>query len=212
MDYIPQSVAPADPQKIEQLKKASLRLELGPNARVPMLCKGTSCPFIGYCELHRTGVDLPIEQECPIEMFVMDSWKDGFLEAIEADKNDNSTYIRMLVDDLAIEVVLQSRILASAGLDPHPMMKSTMFNFKGDPVEIKQLYPGLDLLLRVHDRKLRKLRELLATPRAKAEAGRLGYDDPSSKVSQAQQAAAKALAEIGGGGYLKLHDLIAKPT
>jgi hypothetical protein len=216
VDFIPGG-ANLDEATKAKMTVVSKRLEAGPTARVPMLCKGPQCPFIGLCELSRSNIPLPLDQECPIELFVIDGWKERFLEGIEVEKQENSVWITQLVEDLAIEVALQTRMLGKLAMEPDPIQKSAIgINFKGDPIEMKQLHPGMDLLLRVHDRKLRKLRELLGTPRSKAEAGRLGFNDPSSKVAEAQAAAAAALANIGGGtmsprtGPAKLGDFASR--
>ena len=118
---------------------------------------------------------------------------------VDIDKQDNSAQIVAIVDDLAVEVALATRVLWKASIDPDPLQKNVIgTNFKGDPLEVQQLSPILDFLLRIHDRKLRKLRELLVTPRSKAEAGRLGFDDPASKASGAQAAASKLLKDMDG--------------
>lgn len=175
-----------------------MKLLVGPTSRVPMLCGGLNCPFISHCPLAKNSIPLPIQRDCPVEAFAVDSWKTKFLNDLELDKQEHSASIVALVDDLAVEVALQTRILWKASMSPDPIMKNTVgMNFQGDPLEVSQLNPILDFLLRTHDRKLKKLRELLVTPRSKAEAGRLGFDDPASKTANAQSAAAKILKEMG---------------
>lgn len=198
LDYLPptQQLTPAQKAALEV---EELKLLVGPTARVPLLCKGIQCPFIEHCSLAKAQVPLPLDRDCPVESFAIESWKAKFLDDIEIDKNENSASIVALVDDLAVEVAMQTRILWRMGKEADPIQKTVMgMNHKGQPLEIQQLNPVMDYLLRVHDRKLKKLRELLVTPRAKAEAGRLGFSDPASKASSAQAAASEILKNMDG--------------
>lgn len=198
--------------QLEVMKSAEARLRYGLGAEGPMLCQGLQCPFIGYCDLQKAGIMLPVDEKCPIEQYMIAQWRDNFLASLEYDTaGDHSPAIKMLVEDMVSELVVQSRILKEAGKDPRiERPVSIGVNFKGDPVEVEKLNPGIDLLIRVNSSKLKILKELLATPKAKSDAGRLQSNDAGTAAALAHKAANK-IAPVTGSGPKKLEVPIFLP-
>lgn len=163
---------------------------------IPLICRGLECKFLGYCDLHKASIPLPFEKPCPLEQHMIDSWKDDFLRAIDYDDTgEHSATIRSMVDELTGLLVLQSRIAQDTARDGSIERSVNIgFNFQGAPIETTKLYPGFDQLIRLSQAKMKILANLLATPKSKAETGRLEANDPGSKTAAMHAAAAKLRA------------------
>lgn len=206
-------------ENVTEVQKASMkaaedRLRYGPGSSSPMLCKGLECPFLGYCDLHKSGIMLPLDEQCPIEQYMIAQWRDNFLGSLDYDiPGEHSAAVKMLVEDMAVEMVLQSRITKEAGSDPRVERPATIgLNMKGEPIEVTKLNPGLDLLLRINSSKLKILKDLLGSPRAKAEAGRLQSNDAGSAAAAAHKAANKMVPQATGPKRLEVPIFLPKET
>jgi len=199
LDYLPASMS--DEQKTK-MRKVGKRIQKYQHAgKLPMLCTGMQCPFASYCELVENDVDLPVGDPCPLEDFAVDAFMDEFKEHYKLDERDPQAFwVLQLMRDLAGDMVVQTRVNQSLAMDPAPI--DTAFggiSFSGQALEITKLKPTLDYMLRLNANKLKIIKEMLGTPKSKAEAGRLGADDPSSSTADAQARANKLrqLAQLG---------------
>ncbi len=199
LEYLPKNLSDEQRTKMQAVGQRIKKYQHV--SKLPMLCMGLQCPFARYCELVENDIDLPIGDPCPLEDFAVDAFIDEFKEHYNLDEKDpQSFWILQLMRDLAGDTVVSTRINMSLALDPEPV-ESTFggIAFGGQALSITKLQPTLDYMLRLNNSKLKLIKEMLGTPKAKAEVGQLGANDPSSSTSDAQARANKLrkLAESG---------------
>lgn len=202
-------IAGAD--QLSELQKATIiaeqrkRVKAPIGGTIPLICRGLDCKFLGYCSLHKANVLLPMDKPCPLETNLAEQWRDDFLSSVDFDDGaDHSATIRSIVDELVGMLILQSRVAQDTSRDASIERESDMgLSFQGQPIKTSRLYPGFDLLLRIADKRMKLLAHLLATPKARAEAGRLELNDPGSKTAATHVAAAKIRQAMPGAGQGK---------
>lgn len=199
LEYLPKSLSDEQRTKMHAAGKRIKKYQH--LSKLPMICMGIQCPFARYCELVENDVDLPVGDPCPLEDFAVDCFIDEFKEHYALDDGDpQSFWVLQLMRDLAGDVVVSTRINMSMALEPAPV-ESTFggIAFGGQALTVTKLQPTLDYMLRLNASKLKLIKEMLGTPKAKAEVGQLGANDPSSSTADAQARANKLrqLAEQG---------------
>jgi len=199
LEYIAGADALTELQKATVTAGQRRRVKAPIGGTIPLICRGLECKFLGYCDLHKANIPLPFEKPCPLEQNLADQWRDDFLASIDYDDTgEHSATIRSIVDELVGMLILQSRVAQDTARDA--AIERTMnigFSFQGQPIEATKLYPGFDLLLRIAHARMKLLAQLLATPRAKADSGRLESNDPGTKTAATHAAAAKIRQEQG---------------
>lgn len=201
----PLSAYIADPltaQQTQALDEFSARLRLGAAANLPMICLGIECKFHSNCPLAKAAVNLPLGQSCPVETSAIDMWRQDFLESYNVSKKHPQYALMIrLVNDMVSYEAIENRLMWKAAQDSDILKREVVgFSQQGVPIEAERLNPMLDYILRLKDRKLKALREMLATPRAEAEARRRLGQDPGSQT-------ASATAALGGSkpaGFVKV--------
>lgn len=199
--------APLTSKQKAALDLAWNKLRKGAAARGPMVCQASQCVFLQHCDLAKAKVPLPKGEDCPIDLSILEAWRRDFLQfANVSPDHHNYGLIVNMIDDLVVEVMLQSRVMMNFSSDPDILRDEVIgINPEGDPIVAKRLHPGLDFLLRVNDRKLRKLREMLATPKAEVDARRKTGEDPASKTAELRRRVEEATRQAGKGPeYVKV--------
>lgn len=191
--------APMTTEQQQALHRWSRKARQGPVSHLPMICKGPECPFVHQCPLVKEGVAEPIGEECPVEDHLRELWVADFLEGLGVDEaHPDFPVVQALVSDLSFDLLIQNRFAWTLANDPDPVRKEVIgINNNGSPIEVQKVNPGLEFLNRLGTKKIKLLREILATPRSKAEAGRMGWKDPGTQAASAQ-AKAEKLKELAG--------------
>lgn len=184
--------SPMTTQQAAILDDYSARIRIGPAANLPMICMGLECKFYNSCPLVEAKLNLPLGQKCPVETSALDMWRQDFLESYNVSKKHPQYALMIrLVDQMVGLEGLENRLMWHAAKDPEILKRETVgFSQQGTPIEAERLNPMLDFILRLKAAKLKMLREMLATPRAEAEARRRLGQDPGSQTAQAQAALA----------------------
>ena len=159
-------------------------------------CHGMECPFVSQCPLAKNDVTLPLNQECPVEEHLVDTWVEDAGIAFDVDEQHKEyPFIMALLGELALILLVQTRLGWVLSKDPAPISTEVMgMNSRGEAMEVRRIHPGLEHLDKIVPKKIRILRELIQTPRSKIEAGRMGWKDPSSRAAEAQAKAEKLKA------------------
>jgi hypothetical protein len=154
-------------------------------SQAPLICAGTGCPFLKNCPLAQNGITLPTDKMCPVEQVAIASWKQKFYESSGVhEDHPQKELIYSLIDELVSHSILQTRVFWQASQNGKVIKEECIgVNSEGDPIYTTRLDPSLDYLLRIGDKKVRVLRELLATPRAQVEAKRYTSADPSTSAA-----------------------------
>lgn len=182
--------SPMTPGQAAILDDYSSRIRIGPAANLPMICAGDSCKFYKNCPLVEAKLNLPLGQKCPVETSALDMWRQDFIQAYNvSDKHPQYALMVRLVDQMVGLEALEGRLMWWCAQDPEILKHEVVgFSQQGVPIEADRLNPMLDYILRLKDRKLKMLREMLATPRAEAEARRRLGQDPGSQTAAAASA------------------------
>lgn len=183
----------ASPMSTEQaaiLDDYSARIRIGPAANLPMICMGLECKFYNSCPLVQAKLNLPLGQACPVETSALDMWRQDFIEGYNISKKHPQYALMIrLVDQMVGLEGLENRLMWYAAKDPEILKRETVgFSQQGMAIEAERLNPMLDFILRLKAMKLKMMREMLATPRAEAEARRRLGQDPGSQTAQAAAA------------------------
>ena len=160
------------------ISEIDAHLYYGPAASLPMICQGPLCPIGHSCMLQ--GIrKAPIGAKCPIELTMINKWKDDYLSALGASWDDKIE--RQAIMDLVETEVLRSRangIIAKEGF----IMENTIgINpDTGDPITSKQKHIAMEVNDQVARRQERLLKSLAATREIKEKLGK-GSKDQSRK-------------------------------
>lgn len=181
------------PEQASGMQRWAKRVRQGPATQMTMHCSGKACPFYSQCPLVKEEIDLPVGEKCPVEEMAMDMWVTDFLVAYQiTEEHPDYTPVRHLLGLLAMDMAVQLRVAWQLSNEPEIMTLDVIgTNQQGDAIEVRKVHPVLEFMNKQGSQILKKLKELLATPRAKVEAGRLGWQDPSSQAAAAQAKAAE---------------------
>lgn len=163
----------------------------------PMICLDDKCPFTRKCPLFLNNIPRPFREECPVEKMQIASWMHTFAEAAGVDPTDPSAaYDMMIVDQIVFQMVLESRSAWQLALDPQIEREYISgFNPLGQPFYNREVAKAAEFYEKLIKTKMRLLKELLATRKAKSEAEAKGYADPS-RVAANMMARAKKMRTI----------------
>lgn len=163
------------PVEVQKVTKAlESQVYLGEHAALPMVCLGPKCPVAKTCPLQQIA-KAPIGALCPIEIVMMNKWKDGYASSLEADWNDKME--RQAIMDLVESDVLQSRANGIIAVEGFIMENVVGISENtGEPIYRKEKHVALEVKDMIHKRKERLLKSLLATREMKKKLGVQGAD------------------------------------
>jgi hypothetical protein len=146
------------------------------------MCAGTDCPFLKNCPLFQNGVSLPTNKQCPVEQVAIRNWKQKLYDASGVGEgHPQRELIYSLIDELVGHAIMQTRVFWQASQNGKAVKEECIgVNADGEPIYTTRLDPSLDYLLRIGDKKVRILRELIATPRSQVESKKFTSSDPST--------------------------------
>lgn len=149
-------------------------------AALPMLCKGEKCPFLGQCwirELNDRGhkTAYPIGKQCPQEMIVLELWIKKLAGNIGLNPDNPEDALQLeLVYELATNELMRYRAAFHLSTDPELVKKSiSAYGPKGEPVWEVKINPATALHERLSRLILKLKEQMLATPKAQAQVGRV---------------------------------------
>jgi hypothetical protein len=173
----------------------------GHQASLPMKCKGTSCPILDLCPLHKMKATLPIGKTCPVEGALVGQWVETYLGALDINPTDPESAIDMhMVYELAGLELLRTRAAQHLSTNPE-LIKREIVGFSPQGEEIWDDKPSMALLIMEKQAKtVSKLRDaLLATRKAQAQVGHMA-GDVSVRTANIQAKAKEILAKRLKGG------------
>ena len=179
--------------EIDRLKKDLKKKVLSTEFSVPMLCKGHQCICSGTCPLVAMEKP-PLAHKCPLELMLMNRWKDEYVNSLKIDWNDKVE--RVLTSELIEIDVLNARantVLADEGFIMENIVGVN--EQTGEPVAHKQKHIALELKEMMYNRRSKVLKEMLATREAKAKFIQDLQGDPSQYASELR----KKFSEITQG-------------
>lgn len=191
------------PEQRASLDTWSKRSKAGVFTQAMMICRDKDCPFINQCPLKYPPrgpdgqvpdeIPRPLGETCPVETHLAEGWIADFLRAFAVNETDPDFHlIRIALSDIVLDILQQLRLSWYISDSPAPIVNDFVgVNADGDPILVQKISPALEHLSKVGANKLRHLRELLGTPRAKVEARRRGWQDPASRAADAMARAAK---------------------
>jgi len=145
-------------------------------------CKGTDCPIINVCQLHSSGVPLPVGDHCPIEESLIKEVLSDYCAGldIEVDKPMGRLELMQVLEIVRHEVI-QFRAHASLSNRPEVVRKTLVkVELTKDKIYEDRIAPEIDIIDKL-DRLKSKIRsELLATRRSQ-----LLREDSTDDVSAA---------------------------
>lgn len=190
-------------QQRDAMSAWSKRARAGVFTQAIMICRDEDCPFINQCPLKHPpkGADgsltpeipRPVGEECPVETHLAEGWISDFLQAFAVREDDPDFHlVKLALGDIILDILQQLRISWYISSCPNPVVSDFIgLNADGDPIFVQKISPALEHLSKVGMAKLKHLRELLGTPRAKVEARRRGWQDPASRAADALARASK---------------------
>ena len=180
------------PLEVERLKKEiSTMLYFGPNASLPMICSGPKCPVAKSCYLEEIG-KAPIGCRCPLELAMMNKWKDDYLTTLGASWEDKIE--RQAIMDLVETEIFRARangIIATEGFILENVIGVN--SETGEPIYTKQKHIALGVADQMSKRQERILKSLVATREMKEKLGK-NKVDPTKKESELLERIRKARA------------------
>jgi hypothetical protein len=184
-------------REIAQLKaELDQKTYWGPAASLPMVCLGPKCPVQATCSLQVMG-KAPVGSPCPIELAMINRWKDDYLEALGASWENKLE--RQDIMDLVETEIMRSRangIVASEGF----VMENTigMNPETGEPIKTKIKHIALEVTDQLSRRQERLRKSLLSTREMREKLGQ-GHGNQSQKESDLLDKVRKAIARERGG-------------
>lgn len=169
------------PIQVERLKRElTTQAYFGSAASLPMVCKGPQCPLAKTCMLEQVG-KAPIGDKCPIELLLMNKWKDEYVATLGVSWEDKIE--RQAIMDLVETEIMRARangIIAEEGFileNPVGVNPDT-----GMPIMAKQKHIALEVADQMSKRQERLLRSLIATREMKHKLGQ-GSGDRTKQES-----------------------------
>jgi hypothetical protein len=178
------SVEVSEDQK-SLLKEYMEKMRWGVTGIAALVCKDEECPYYSRCPLVKAGIPRPVGEECPVENALMDQWLEQFLNTSGVDLESLTTYDLLIIQDIAYQQLLETRAAMELADNPQIQVKT----FIGmDPKNGQAMYTySLNNLVtfreKSHKIKMKLLRELIATAKAKSEEER-GLQDRSSIMAE----------------------------
>jgi len=167
------------PREIGIVKRALEEQEiLGNHASIPLICMGPACVMSASCPLQMVGKP-PVSKKCPIELSLMNKWKDQYVESLDADWEDKID--RQSIMDLVEADILQARtngIIAKEGFIMENVVGIS--ESTGEPIHRKEMHIAVTVKDMIYKRKERLLKTMVATKEMKKKLGE-GKGDPSKK-------------------------------
>lgn len=184
------------PREVQRLKEElASQLYFGPNASLPMICAGPKCPVAHSCMLQAIG-KAPVGSRCPIELTMMNKWKDDYVEALGASWEDKIE--RQAIMDLVETEIVRARangIIAKEGF----IMENTIGvnPDTGEPITTKIKHIALEVSDQLSRRQERLLKSLIATREMKEKLGK-GTKDQSKREAELIDRVKKAMSREKG--------------
>lgn len=182
------------------------KIKTGMMASIPMICRGSHCPFAESCILEKEGI-APVSEKCPIEMAAAMQFFGDYVEELEVDvtRMVEVSMVRDLVDQeiqqmrktwlLSQEHFIQENV---AGVDSD-----------GNVITKKELHQAIDYEDKILKRKEKLRNALLATRESKAKTGQAVLDHAqtiSSLMDTARQIKIEQEKELKKRLGLATHD------
>lgn len=162
-----------------------------------MICRGSSCPFVGACPLNKVGSKLPIGKVCPVECSIVTMWINKHLKALGIENPDDPVHsfdMDMLYELAGQELI---RWRCSVHLSDNPRLVSNQqvgATQQGEPIFADVINPVLDVMERA-GKNIAKIREaLVATRQAQVKAGQV-TTDPTQRAAELREKATKLAKE-----------------
>jgi len=172
-------------QQRGDLRKYMEKMRWGITGVSPLTCLDEDCPYFSKCPLVRANIPRPKDKDCPVEQALMDQWLHQFLEASGCALDQLSAYDMLIIQDIAYQQLLEAR--AAMELADNPQIQVRTF-VGTDPKDGSPMYTyTLNNLVTFREKsnklKMKLLREMIATAKAKSEEDR-GQRDRSSETAE----------------------------
>lgn len=176
-------------------KDLNEKIYFGPAAALPMICKGPKCPIAKSCMLEAIG-KAPIGSKCPIELAMINKWKDDYVASLGATWEDKIE--RQAIMDLVESEVFRHRANGILAAEDFIMENAIGVNpDTGEPILSKQKHIALEVADQLSRRQERLLKSLIATREMKEKLGK-GQGDQSKKEADLVQRMKNAMAKERG--------------
>jgi len=180
-------------------KRYLQRAVRGHAGALPAICQGENCPFLQHCWIRQineeagTQLPYPVGKACPQEVAVLEATIVKLAQLLGLDPGDPSSAEQMeLIYELAAHELLRTRVAYYLAENPQLFSREVVgYSQQGVPIFDVKINPALLATERL-SKLVAKLREqLLATPKAQAQAGK-ALADPSTKAAELR----KRLADL----------------
>jgi hypothetical protein len=173
---------------------------------IPMVCRGSKCPFASQCPLQLDG-EAPVDYPCPYEMGLVKKSMQDFIDTLAVDPRNK---IEMsMIRDMANQEVQHFRATRILALEDFIQENTVGVDSDGDPVFRKELHLAVEYEDKIFKRRQALFKVFMAT---RAEAAKHmtaamntaeGLSALMSQVTQAKRASDAALRQLAG---LEEHD------
>ena len=156
-------------QRITEYAKS---MKYGVSGVAAIICKAADCPYYTKCPLVRSGMELPLGKDCPVETGLQQMWLEQFLKASGIDLNEmhSFTYDMLLLNDLSFYQLLETRATMELAMDPSIIQKTFAgYDKDGNAVTTQIMNPTITFKEKIAKMKMKVLHELIATRKGKAD-------------------------------------------
>lgn len=167
----------------------------GPAASLPLVCAGPKCCLAASCVLQKIG-KAPLAQACPIELVLINKWKDDYLNDLGATWENKIE--RQAIMDLVETEIFRHRangIVAAEGFVMENVIGYDQDSHQEITTKIKHI--ALEVSDQLSRRQERLLKSLIATREMKEKLGK-SKSDRTSKESEIVEKVRKIMARDRG--------------
>lgn len=168
-----------------QVEEYMDKMRYGITGIAALTCQDDECPYYSKCPLVRAQIQRPTGQDCPVEAGLMEQWLTQFVQASGNELEGLSAYDHLVIQDIAYQQLLEVRAAMELADNPNIQVRTFMGHDPQDgaPMFTYQLNNLVTFREKSNKMKMKLLRELIATAKAKSEEER-GNRDRSSETAE----------------------------
>lgn len=173
------------PEQAQRISRSINRMTTGINTAVPMICKGTQCPFASSC-IYVQENKIPFGRPCLIEKQLIEYWTRQYIEEFSVDVN-NTTEVYM-VSELAEFNIYEKRITHYLAEKHQDLLQDVIVSVDpttGTEIINQEISRAWDLKERIKKSRMKVLEALMATrkERVKLKAEEKTGGTPSEQIA-----------------------------